>query len=148
MGLNTTFIYKKLSLGMAFHSNIGQYIFFKPNDNLSVIYDGITRNNLNQAFNDSAFTQAGNNNQPFSDYYLQNASFLKMDNINLIYDFGNFINPKKGNNNVVLSASIQNVFVITEFTGGDPEASYNYGTNFGGNYTAPRTFSLSLNINF
>ena len=148
MGLNTTFIYKKLSLGMAFHSNIGQYIFFKPNDNLSAIYDGITRNNLNQAFNDSGFTQAGNNNQPFSDYYLQNASFLKMDNINLSYDFGNFINPKKGNNNVVLSASVQNVFVITEFTGGDPEASYNYGTNFGGNYTAPRTYSLSLNLNF
>lgn len=148
MGFNTAFNYKKLALGMAFHSNLGQYIFYQPNDNLSAIYDGITRNNLNQSYFDTGFTQAGNTNQQYSDYYLQNASFLKMDNINLSYDFGNLINPKKENNNVILSASVQNVFVIADFTGGDPEASYNYGTNFGGNYTSPRTYSISLNLNF
>jgi len=147
-GFNTAFNYKKLALGMAFHSNLGQYVFYRPTDNLSAIYDGITRNNLNQSHYDTGFTQAGNVNQQYSDYYLQNASFLKMDNINLSYDFGNLINPKNENNNVVLSASVQNVFVITDYTGGDPEASYNYGTNFGGNYTSPRTYSISLNLNF
>jgi TonB-linked SusC/RagA family outer membrane protein len=148
IGFNTALNYKKLALSMAFHSNLGQYVFYNPNDNLSAIYDGITRNNINQLYYKTNFTQTGNNNQKYSDYYLQNASFLKMDNINLSYDFGNLINPKKDNNNVVLSASVQNVFVITDFTGGDPEASYNYGTNFGGNYTSPRTYSISLNFNF
>ncbi|WP_281297616.1 SusC/RagA family TonB-linked outer membrane protein [Flavobacterium limnophilum] len=148
LGFNTSFNYKKFAMGMAFHSNIGQYAFYLPNDNLSAIYSGITRNNINQSYYETGFTQAGNVNQQYSDYYLQNASFLKMDNINLSYDFGNLINPKKDNNNVVLSASVQNVFVITDYTGGDPEASYNYGTNFGGNYTSPRTYSVSLNFNF
>jgi iron complex outermembrane receptor protein len=148
IGFNTTFNYKKLALGMAFHSNLGQYVFYKPNDNLSAIYSGITRNNIDQSFFDTGFTQAGNVNQQYSDYYLQDASFVKMDNINLSYDLGNLINPKKDNNKVVLSASVQNLFVITDFTGGDPEASYNYGSNNGAIYTAPRTYSLSLNLNF
>lgn len=148
IGFNTAFNYKKLALSMAFHSNLGQYVFYQPNDNLSSFYNGITRNNINQSYYETAFTQAGNINQQYSDYYLHNASFLKMDNINLSYDFGNLLNSKKENNNVVLSASVQNVFVITNFIGGDPEASYNYGTNFGGNYTSPRTYSISLNLNF
>lgn len=148
MGFNTSFNYKKFALGLAFHSNLGQYMFYNPNDNLSAIYDGITRNNLNELYYETGFSQSGNSNQPFSDYYLQDASFLKMDNINLSYDFGNIINDKKENNNVVVSASVQNVFVITDFTGGDPEAAFNYGTNYGGNYTAPRTYSISLNLNF
>ena len=70
-----------------------------------------------------------------------------MDNINLSYDLGNILNSKNESNNATISASVQNVFVITDFTGGDPEAAYNYGTNFGGNYTSPRTFSVSLNLN-
>lgn len=148
IGFNTSFNYKKFVLGMAFHSNLGQYIFYNPNDNLAAVYDGITRNNLNELYYETGFNQSGNNNQPYSDYYLQDASFLKMDNINLSYDFGNILNHKKDNNNVVVSASVQNVFVITDFTGGDPEAAFNYGTNYGGNYTAPRTYSISLNLNF
>ncbi|PJJ09718.1 iron complex outermembrane receptor protein [Flavobacterium sp. 1] len=148
IGFNTAFNYKKLALGMAFHSNLGQYVFYKPNDNLSAIYSGLTRNNIDQSYFETGFTQAGNVNQQYSDYYLQDASFLKMDNINLSYDFGNLINPKKDNNKVILSASVQNVFVITDFTGGDPEASYNWGSNNGAIYTAPRTYSLSLNLNF
>ncbi len=148
IGFNTSVNYKKFALSMAFHSNLGQYIFYNPSDNLASVYDGITRNNISQEFYKTGFIKAGNSNQPFSDYYLQNASFLKMDNINLSYDLGNILNPKKENNNASISASVQNVFVITDFTGGDPEASYNYGTNFGGNYTSPRTFSVSLNLNF
>ncbi|MEN3324986.1 TonB-dependent receptor [Mariniflexile soesokkakense] len=148
MGFNTAFNYKKLAFSMAFHSNLGQYVFFNPNDNLSGVYNGIFRSNLHQSYFDTNFTQSGNNNQRFSDYYLQNASFLKMDNINLSYDFGNVLNPKKDNNNLVVSASVQNVFTITDFTGGDPEASWNYGSNSGGTYNAPRTYSVSAKFNF
>lgn len=147
IGFNTTFNYKKFSLNMAFHSNLGHYIFFRPNDNLASIYDGIFRGNVHTDYFDTQFTQSGNANQGFSDHYLQNASFLKMDNISLNYDLGNILNTKS-NSNLALTASIQNVFILTDFEGGDPESPFNFGSNFGGNYTAPRTFSLALNFNF
>ena len=148
LGFNTNLTYKRISLNMAFHSNLGQYVFYKPNDNLSWIYDGITRRNFNTSFYDTQFTQSGNSNQQYSDYYLQNASFLKMDNINLSYDFGNIFKTKNEMSNVVLAASVQNVFTITDFTGGDPESPWNYGVNAGGGYSTPRTYSVSLNFNF
>jgi TonB-linked SusC/RagA family outer membrane protein len=147
IGFNTTLNYKKLSLNMAFHSNLGHYIFFKPNDNLASIYDGIFRGNVHTDYFDTQFTQSGNANQGFSDHYLQNASFLKMDNMSLNYDLGDVLNSKN-NSNLAVSASVQNVFILTDFEGGDPESPFNFGSNFGGNYTAPRTFSLALNFNF
>lgn len=147
LGFNTSFNYKKVSLNMAFHANLGHYIFFRPNDNLASIYDGIFRGNVHIDYFDTQFTQSGNANQGFSDHYLQNASFLKMDNISLNYDLGNVLNSDK-NSNLALSASVQNVFILTSFEGGDPESPFNFGSNFGGNYTAPRTFSLALNFNF
>lgn len=148
LGFNTALNYKKLFLNMAFHSNLGHYIFFKPNDNLVSIYDGIYRGNVHTNFFDTQFTQSGNANQGFSDYYLQNASFLKMDNISLGYDLGDVLNSKNNSSNLRLSASVQNVFILTDFEGGDPESPYNYGSNNGNNYTAPRTFSVALNFNF
>ena len=147
LGFNTTLNYKKLALNMAFHSNLGHYIFFNPNDNLASIYDGIFRGNIHTSYFDSQFTQSENANQAFSDYYLQDASFLKMDNISLSYDLGNVF-KMKNRSNFILSASVQNVFVLTNFEGGDPESPYNWGRNSGGNYTAPRTFSAALNFNF
>lgn len=148
LGFNTNFNYKNLSVNMAFHANLGHYIFFRPNDNLASIYDGIFRGNVHTDYFDTQFTQSGNANQGFSDHYLQNASFLKMDNISLSYDFGNILNSKKNNSSFALSASVQNVFVLTDFEGGDPESPFNFGSNFGSNYTAPRTFSLGINFNF
>ena len=147
LGFNTSINYKQFTLNMAFHSNLGHYIFFKPNDNLASIYDGIFRGNVHTDYFETQFTQSGNANQGFSDHYLQNASFLKMDNVSLNYNLGNIINSKN-NSNLNLSASVQNVFILTDFDGGDPESPFNFGSNFGGNYTAPRTFSVGVNFNF
>lgn len=157
-GCSTSLGYKKLTLSMAFHSNLGQYVFYKPDDNLAAVYDGITRRNFSTSYYDTNFTQSANSNQRFSDYYLENASFFKMDNVSLSYNFGNVLNIKGRATNLAMAASVQNVFLITDFTGGDPEgtdftdgdeeSAWNFGTNFGGGYTAPRTFSVSLNLNF
>ena len=70
-----------------------------------------------------------------------------MDNISLSYDFGDLFTLKKFNSRLVFTASVQNVFVLTEYEGGDPESPFNFGANFGGNYTAPRIYSLAVNIN-
>ena len=78
----------------------------------------------------------------FSDYYIENASFLKMDNITLGYTFSKIFNDKA---TLRLSTGMQNVFVITEYSGLDPEV-------FGGIdntiYPRPRTILFGANIKF
>jgi iron complex outermembrane receptor protein len=78
----------------------------------------------------------------FSDIYIEDASFLRMDNIQLGYTFEDFF--KKGNN-FRLYAGVQNAFIITDYSGLDPEI-------FGGIdntiYPRPRTFLLGANVNF
>tara|TARA_E500000178_G_C17021423_1_gene755819 strand:+ start:2 stop:3025 length:3024 start_codon:yes stop_codon:yes gene_type:complete len=100
----------------------------------------------------------------FSSLYVEKADFLKLDNLTVAYNFdmneGSFIQAAQ------LSANIQNAFVITNYTGIDPEPALVDGGNIvasgpvsGGNVLAPgidrrtnyftaRTITLGLNINF
>ncbi len=83
-----------------------------------------------------------NTQQFWSDYYIQDASFLKMDNISLGYTFDNL---KNGDVGFRLYTTVQNVFTITNYDGLDPEISGGIDNNF---YPRPRTFLLGFNINF
>ena len=85
----------------------------------------------------------GTDQQILSDYYIQNASFLRMDNLNVGYDFGKVLNNKK--TGLRLNASVQNVFVITKYEGLDPEISNGIDNNF---YPRPITFALAINVDF
>ncbi|MEO6039111.1 MAG: SusC/RagA family protein, partial [Saprospiraceae bacterium] len=80
--------------------------------------------------------------QLFSDYYIQNASFFKMDYLSLGYDFGHL--SAKGPV-LRLTANVQNVFTITKYTGLDPEVAGGIDNNF---YPNPRVFSLTANLKF
>ena len=73
---------------------------------------------------------------------MQNGSFLKMDYVNLGYNFGSI---SHGRANLRLSAIVQNVFVITDYKGLDPEVTNGIDNNL---YPRPRTFSLGLNLDF
>jgi iron complex outermembrane receptor protein len=64
------------------------------------------------------------NNRYLSNYYIENASFFKLDNINLGYNFGKVLNNKT---NLRVNASVQNVFVITKYNGADPENASSSG---------------------
>ena len=83
-----------------------------------------------------------NSRQTWSDYYLQNASFVKMDNIYVNYNFG-----KAGRYITGLRASfnVQNAFVITKYDGLDPEV---FGGIDGTIYPRPRIFALGLSADF
>ena len=83
-----------------------------------------------------------NTQQLWSDYYIQDASFLRMDNMSLGYTFDNLKNGEVG---FRLYTTVQNVFVLTEYDGLDPEISGGIDNNF---YPRPRTFLLGFNINF
>jgi TonB-dependent starch-binding outer membrane protein SusC len=79
-----------------------------------------------------------------SDYYIENASYLRLDNINIGYNAGKVFNNKAV---LRLSASVQNVFVITKYTGLDPENSDPHGVD-NNIYPRPRVFSLGANLDF
>jgi len=73
---------------------------------------------------------------------MENASFLKMENITLGYTFKKFLGNKV---NMRLNATAQNVFTITKYTGLNPEVAGGIDNNV---YPVPRTYSLGLNIGF
>lgn len=141
MGFSTNFQYKKWNASAAFHSNIDHYLFFHPYDNTISITEWQTSQNLSTLYFDTLFSH-NDPAQGYSDFYLQNASFLKMDNISIGYDFGKVLaNSKVGLN---ANFSVQNVFIITNYQGLDPEA--NFGSENA--YPVPRIFSMGLNLNF
>jgi iron complex outermembrane receptor protein len=89
----------------------------------------------------SGFSGNGSNYY-LSDYYIQNASFLRVDNINVGYNVGSVLKNKA---NLRVSANVQNALVITKYTGIDPEINGGIDNNF---YPRPRTFVLGLNLDF
>ena len=82
--------------------------------------------------------------QYLSDYYIENASFFRLDNINLGYNAGKIF----GNTSELrITANVQNVFVITNYSGLDPENASSTGVD-NVIYPRPRIFSVGFNLDF
>lgn len=141
LGLSTTLRYKGWSLSTSLRSNIGNYIFNGMAMNTgaweTMSYNDYQLNNLNRSFLDTGFQRR----QYLSDYYLENASFLKMDNLQLSYDFGEVYKSL----HLYVSAMVQNVFTVTKYKGVDPESASGVDTAI---YPRPRTYSLTIGLNF
>ncbi|MFZ1371506.1 MAG: SusC/RagA family protein, partial [Ferruginibacter sp.] len=144
VGLNTQVIYKKFSLGITGHGAFGAYLYNNFNSNNGVIRQ--IKNPLTFIGNASAnYQETGfTNNQYLSDYYIENASFFRLDNINLGYNWGKVL---RGKASLRIAASIQNVFIITKYKGLDPENSSETGVD-NNIYPRPRIFSLGFNLDF
>ncbi len=144
MGLTTQVVYKKYSLGIAGHGAFGAYMYNNYNSNNGVLRQ--IKNPINFIGNASANYQETNfsNNQYLSDYYIENASFFRLDNINLGYNWGKVL---KGKASLRIAASVQNVFIITKYKGLDPENANETGVD-NNIYPRPRTFSLGFNLDF
>jgi TonB-linked SusC/RagA family outer membrane protein len=144
LGINTQVLYKQFSLGLAAHGSFGNYLYNNYNSNNSVIR--AIKNPLNFIGNGSAgyLDTKFVNNQYLSDYYIENASFLRLDNINLGYNAGKIFNSTTA---LRVNVSVQNVFVITKYKGLDPENSNDSGVD-NTIYPRPRIFSLGLNFDF
>ncbi len=142
LGINSSITYKKWSAGFVLRGSFENYVYNNVYSNLGV-RNGIF-NPLGWINNGSRnyLTTGFENNQYFSDYYVQNASFVRMDNINIGYDAGQVFNKKA---TMRITAGVQNAFVITNYEGVDPEISWGIDNNF---YPRPRIFSLGLNLNF
>ena len=151
LGWTNTFRYKNFDLNFFFRGSFGHSLvntyraFFETSQSTVVASYNVVKT---QYFNPDLTSPL-----TFSSLYVEKASFVKLDNATLGYDF-NFKNdgPVKG---LRLFINGQNLFVITDYTGVDPEVRYSYG----GNILAPgvdsrdtwvrtRAFTFGANLKF
>lgn len=139
LGINSRVSYKQLDFSFSGRANIGNYVYnnVASGSLYSTVYNQSGfYNNITTQVNNAKFT----NTQYFSDFYIENASFFKMDNMSLGYNFDDFAKAK-----LRLSFTVQNVFTITKYTGLDPEVNGGIDNNF---YPRPRVFVLGVNLTF
>jgi iron complex outermembrane receptor protein len=141
MGLNSNVAFGKWTAGFVARVSLGNYNYNNIESNLGVYRQIVNPlgwvGNASANYLDTRFE----NNQYFSDYYIQNASFFRMDNINVGYDAGEVF--KKVHMRVY--GNIQNAFVITKYRGLDPEVNGGIDNQI---YPRPRTFVLGVNLDF
>lgn len=141
LGFSTSLRYKKWTLSTSLRANIGNYVYNGMAMNTgawsTVSYNSFQLNNLNRSYLKTGFTSR----QYLSDYYLENASFLKMDNLSLNYNFGKITRWVSANAGLM----IQNVFTWTKYSGVDPEVPNGMDESF---YPRPRIYSLSIGLEF
>lgn len=140
-GFSTSLRYKKWNMGMSFRANVGNYVYNGMSMNTgaweTVSYNSYQLNKLNSSFLSTGFQKR----QYLSDYYVENASFLKMDNLSIGYNFGQVTKWFKLN----ATAMVQNIFTLTNYSGVDPEVPKGLDMSF---YPRPRIYSLSIALDF
>jgi TonB-dependent starch-binding outer membrane protein SusC len=154
MGINSSFRYKKFDLYLSGRVSLGNYAYNNMKSSRAV-YEGLYNqsgffNSLPRAINDTEFVKP----QYFSDYYIENASFFKMDNMSAGYNFDKVFSEKI---KARISFTVQNAFTITDYSGLDPELDVplkigeglDPGPGIDNNYyPRPRTFLLGVNLTF
>jgi len=144
MGISSRFTYKRFDFYFQGRVSLGNYVY---NNNLSsrayyqnIYYNqgGGFFNNMPIAIQNAPFVQP----QYFSSYYVQNASFFKMDNMSLGYSVRQVFDTKLRGR---LGFTVQNAFWITKYKGNDPEVLNGVDNNV---YPRPRVYMLNLNLSF
>src|SRR5690242_5116667 len=144
-GASTNVKIDKFNVGFVMRASVGNYVY-----NNTFSSSGTVRNILNPiGYINNGSTNvlesgvSGSGDKFFlSDYYVQNASFLRMDNAYINYLVGKVLHNSA---TLSLNANVQNVFVITKYQGLDPEIASGVDNNF---YPRPRIYSVGLNLRF
>jgi iron complex outermembrane receptor protein len=144
MGFLSNMTYKNFDLSFNLRASVGNYIYNNVNSNGAQF--NFLRNNevvstLPSSVLDSGFTNTTDVIR--SDYYVENGSFLRMDNITLGHTFNKLFSE---DSSFRISASVQNVFVITNYSGLDPEV-FEQGIDQT-IYPRPRTYTIGANFRF
>ena len=160
MGLNLSAKYKGIGLTAFFYSSIGQKIYnelkwytdFFQSGNFNHgtrILDAWTPTNTGSSIPAATLDDYGNNEQRASSYFIENGDFLKLRSLRLSYDLPQ--SWSKGGNISVFTEA-QNLFVLTKYSGIDPEVPYAADSNVPGvdrgAYPLPRIFMGGINIRF
>ncbi len=143
LGFQTNMNYKNIDLAFNLRANIGNYVYNNVSSSRAqyeLLQDNSVLGNIPTSVLDTNFQRTSD--VILSDAYIENASFLRMDNITLGYTFQNISNVVES---VRLWAGMQNVFLITEYSGLDPEV-FNGIDNI--IFPRPRNILLGANIKF
>jgi iron complex outermembrane receptor protein len=140
LGFSTKVSYKDWTFGLSARAVLGNYVYNNAASNSS-LQSASTNEYLQNVYSTAPIYQFSVP-QYFSDIYIENASFLRLDNVNVGYNFGEIFS--KGSS-LRVYAMAQNVFVITKYSGIDPEV---FGGIDNGYYQMPRTYSLGFNFQF
>jgi TonB-linked SusC/RagA family outer membrane protein len=155
LGFGASTNYGKATLAFTMRSNLGQYVYNNVRSQSAFVQSStnslynVSTEQLVSHLNSAATTVAQ------SDYFIENASFLRMENVSLGYNFGSLVHEKT---NLNLTFAVQNLFLITNYKGLDPEI-INIPTPSGTNpnpaatvgidnniYPRPRTFTVGLSL--
>ncbi len=141
LGFSSNLNYKNWDFGFSMRANIGNYLYNNVASNVGTYASTRGTNGFLVNIQADALDSQFENNEYFSDYYIQNASFLKMDYMTLGYTFKEIF----GKTNMRFYGTVQNVFTITEYEGLDPEIGSGIDNNV---YPRPRIYTLGVNVNF
>ncbi|WP_435416503.1 SusC/RagA family TonB-linked outer membrane protein [Polaribacter aestuariivivens] len=145
LGFQSNFNYKNFDLAFNLRASIGNYNYNNVNSSLAqydLLQDNAVLGNVPTSVLETNFQRTSD--VILSDIYLENASFLRMDNITLGYTFDRPI-KKFASNSIRLWAGMQNVFTVTNYSGLDPEVFNGIDNTI---YPRPRTFLVGANIKF
>ena len=147
-GIGSQFTYKNWDFGFNAHGSVGGYALNRIKMNTATSYsDDYTKgylNNLSPYCMETGWTATISEQQKYSDMFLENTTFFRMDDINVGYTFDKI---KNWNGKIRVAASVQNVFTITKYSGLDPELTAVDGVD-NNLIPRPRLYTLRLNINF
>jgi iron complex outermembrane receptor protein len=140
IGHTSSMEYKKFDLSFTARAYLGNYVYNNVASNLGNLQPlkGNSPTNLYAGVTQYNFTKP----QYWSDLYVEDGSFLRLDNLTLGYTMPKFRNV----NQVRVYGTAQNVFTTTKYTGIDPLAGVNGIDN--NLYPLSRTFTVGLNISF
>ncbi len=145
MGFMTNYNYKKWDFSMAWRTSLGNYIYDNVNASRSFLSQSISDNNVNAInnttvdFDNTLFTQK----RAESDYYVKDASWLKLDNVTIGYLIEAPFNVQSSS--LRLYSGVQNVMTISKYKGMDPEVFGGIDSTI---YPRARMFLFGLNYNF
>jgi iron complex outermembrane receptor protein len=141
-GISSRFNYKEWDFSFSGRAKIGNYVYnnvASMNGNYrEMFFEPLYMTNAVTSIQETRFMDP----RYHSDHYVEDASFFRMDNITLGYTFEDLANQITS---LRVSATVENAFVITEYSGIDPEVFGGIDNNM---YPRPRTFMLGVNLNF
>lgn len=146
-GLSMKVTWKNWDFGFNGHGSAGTWVFndfASANSTSSLDLNSGALPNQARLVRKTGFTAPNSGQQWYSDYFLENASFFRMDDLNAGYTFRNV---GRWGSDVRLTLSAQNVFVLTGYSGMDPEVTAENGID-NVMWPRPKTYSLRVNVNF
>lgn len=148
LGFTTQYTYGKFNAGFVLRGNVGNYVYNNTRSNSGAYRNFTNALGFNSNGSPNVLETGFQNSQYFSDYYVENGSFVRMDNLNVGYNFGKVTGRQSTSArgmNLRASITAQNVFLITKYTGLDPEVSGGIDRNL---YPRPRIISAGVNLDF